>query len=243
MSNPVHHPASSNGRLSYKPTANEGVVPTALSFIREQLPIWRDDKRFQQVSAEKGLNWSLYSYLDHRSRFDCPMIRFSHEAPQTKDRSVDIGVHGTEEITVVGPWTYTFEQPFMVLEAKRLPAPTMDREREYVTGKPSQSATGGIQRFKLGLHGAKVEIAVIVGYVEKESFHDWFDRINSWIGDFARDPISDGCVWTGEEQLAELRVDNDLGRSDAVSSHCRTGASTDTIWLHHLWILMNFQNA
>ena len=60
---------------------------------------------------------------------------------QREGRSVDIGVHGTEEMTYIEVQGYTIYEPFMLIEAKRLPAPSSDREREYVSG--SYAASGG----------------------------------------------------------------------------------------------------
>ena len=109
-----------------------------------------------------------------------------------------------------GERLHTIYDPFMVIEAKRLPAPTSDREREYVTGKDKSSgrATGGIQRFKLGLHGAGNEIAAIVEYVQKHSVQTWFGQINQWISDLATSNGKDGCVWSNAEKLQELEYDN-----------------------------------
>ena len=67
---------------------------------------------------------------------------------------------------------------------------------------------GGIQRFKLGLHGAGNEIAAIVGYVQKHSVQTWFGQINQWISNLATSNGKDGCVWSNAEKLQELEYDN-----------------------------------
>ena len=40
------------------------------------------------------------------------------------------------------------------MEGKRLPTPGSGREREYVASATGEKPGGGVQRFKLGLHGA-----------------------------------------------------------------------------------------
>lgn len=170
------------------------------------------------------------------------MVLFKHESPQTQGRTVDIGVHGTEEITLIGVFGYTIYEPFMVIEAKRLPAPSKDREREYVTGtnKASGGATGGIQRFKLGLHGAKVQTAAIVGYVQKLSVNHWYATINKWIADVVTQPSSDGCVWRESDTMEHLAYNDEQGTATATSSHDRTDTClTSSIRIHHLWVVMS----
>jgi len=166
------------------------------------------------------------------------MVRFKHEAPQQKSRTVDIGIHGIEEVTFVGPYGYSIYEPFMVVEAKRLPAPSKDREREYVSG--IGKATGGIQRFKCGQHGANVEIAVIIGYIEDQSVDHWHATINRWISELVAGTISDGCTWK-EAELLEKLTWNDKDRTSAsISFHGRFGEClTRSIRIHHVWVVMS----
>ena len=238
------HPKSRTGaigRLSYQPAPDEGPIPKTLDFVRAQLSAWRDDPQRPAGSSEKLLNSSLCDFLDSRARSGCPMVRFKHEAPQTASRTVDIGVHGTEKTTLIGACVYTIYQAFMVIEAKRLPAPSKDREREYVTGtnKASGGPTGGVQRFKLGLHGASIQTAVIVGYVEKQPTRYWFATINQWITDLAPATSSDGCVWTHADMIEHLVCNDEQNTSAAMSTHERSDAClTRSITIHHLWVVM-----
>jgi len=171
------------GTLSYKPPPGDFLLPRTLSFILSQLPNWRDDPMRPADSNENQMNSSLCDFLDTRSRTDFPMVRFKHQDPQTTTHTVDLGIHGVEQITTVDTYSYTIYQPFLVIEAKRLPAPSKDREREYVAGADKPS--GAIQRFRLGLHGAGVETALIVGYIESELPAHWHETINEWIRIFA----------------------------------------------------------
>jgi hypothetical protein len=237
-------PSGSMGRLSYRPASDEGPVPKILEFIRIQLPAWRDDPKRSPDASEKLLNSSLCDFLDSRARSGFPMVRFKHEAPQAESRTVDIGVHGAEEATFIRAQSYTIYQPFMVIECKRVPAPSpKEREREYVTGKHKSSGTpaGGIQRFKLGLHGSNIETAAIVGYIEKHSLRYWHGVINGWIAELAAaETGTDGCVWSHADAIEQLVCNDEHGSSTAISSHKRTDECiTPSIRLHHLWIVMN----
>ncbi len=234
--------SGSKGRLSYQPAPDDGPVSRSLEFVRILLPVWRDDPKRPQNSAEKSLNSSLCDFLDTRARNTCPMVRFKHEALQAVSQTVDIGIHGTEEVTHIGIHGYTIYEPFMVMEGKRLPAPSKDREREYVTGtnRTSGGPTGGIQRFKLGLHGAKVQTAVIIGYVEKHSVQHWFAKINEWISDLVGRTNSDSCIWSATDLLEELVCDDAQNTSTARSMHTRADEClTPLIRVHHLWVVMS----
>jgi hypothetical protein len=236
--------SGSKGRLSGKPAPEDGLVPKTLEFIYNQLSAWRDDPKRPHDPAEKSLNSTLCDFLDRRSRVDLPMVRFKHEAQQSHLRSADLGVHGMGDATLVGLYSYTPYEPFMVIEAKRLPAPSSDREREYVSGvnKSNGSPTGGIQRFKLGLHGADIETAAIVGYVQEQPVQNWFEQINQWITDLVTTTESDGCVWSAAEKLQALDCDEPHQTARTSSVHQRSGSTlTSQIRLHHFWVVMGFE--
>lgn len=225
----------STGLLTFKPEPDQGLVAKSLDFVRKQLPEWRDDSKRPLDTSEKLLNSSLCDFLDTHSRAGCPMIRFKHEAPQTGRCTVGLGILGTEEMTSIGASRYTIYEPFMVVECKRLPTPGI-REREYVAGTDKPS--GGIQRFKLGLHGANVETAIIVAYIQKQTVRHWFKKINGWIQDRSTCKTVDSCVWSQSDVLHSLIVDELLRTSQALSNHSRTGpCRTVSIQLHHLWVV------
>ncbi len=235
-------PSGARGRISSGPAPDDGLIPRTIEFIRALLPAWRDDPNRPTGVSEKSLNSSLCDFLDHRARTDHVMVRFKHEAPQTSSRTVDIGVHGTADETVIDAQLYSIYEPFMVIEAKRLPAPTKEREREYVSGtsKANGTPTGGIQRFKLGLHGARVNVAVIVGYIEEQSTQHWHQTINQWISDLGAKPSSDGCQWDQSDSLQQLDLQDEKGTSRTESTHQRMGhCLTPSIRICHLWVVMH----
>jgi hypothetical protein len=128
--------------------------------------------------------------------------------------------------------SYSLLDPFLVLEGKRLPPPKPDREREYVTGGDKKS--GGIQRFKLALHGALLRHAGMIGYVQRDSFDDWFTSINVWITDLAESTSE----WSQEDCLSELTTDVANRVASCISVHTRVDAVTGKIHLSHLWVDM-----
>jgi hypothetical protein len=163
------------------------------------------------------------------------MVLFSHEEKQTGARRVDIAANPRQGV-IIGKTYYSIYDSFIVFEGKRLPAPSRDREREYVTGGSKKS--GGIQRFKRGLHGARQEAAVILAYIQNGAPNSWLRRLNEWIVAEATTPSVSDEQWEEDEQLTDF-IYNVANRSaKASSSHRRDNSSTDRIQLQHLWVEM-----
>lgn len=230
--------SGSIGSLSYRPSPDKSLIAITLDFILAQLPSWRSDPQRPNDSNENQMNSSLCDFLDTRSRTDFPMVRFKHQEPQKSTHSVDMGVHGVESITYVNTRAFSIYQPFLAIEAKRLPAPTRDREQEYVAG--TKKPSGAIERFRLGLHGANVDNAVIVGYIESETPAHWYSAINDWVGAIARGPTTRDCKWSEADALRGLVVDEERGTSSCDSNHARNATCcTAMIRIRHLWVVMN----
>jgi hypothetical protein len=212
-----------------------------INFISVQLPFWRDDPARVDEQSETKLNSQLCDFLDSRAREDLPMFRFHHEEPQVGRKRVDLSAKPIEKV-IIEAQTFTKYDPILVVECKRLPAPSVDREREYVTGPSPQKITGGIQRFKLGLHGAKHDMAAMVGYMQDYTDGDWLSTINKWIKELAVKPIGDGCVWSDDEIL-HLYQPNIINRVYKCKSEHRRRANTRKIEIHHIWISMRGKSA
>jgi hypothetical protein len=164
------------------------------------------------------------------------MVLFSHEEKQTGTRRVDMSALPISG-GFVGQMYYTIYDPFLVFEGKRLPAPSRSREREYVTGGKAKS--GGIQRFKLALHGARQGTAAIIGYVQQGDLESWHSLINQWIRELVGDTSIVDEKWFVDEQLADVAVDKALHTASARSMHRRSGtAISPEIHIRHLWVVM-----
>jgi hypothetical protein len=224
---------SSSGQITCGITLKTLALRT-VAFVRDQLPNWRDDSARPDQQAETKLNLQLCKFLDSRARNDFPMVRFDHQEYQSGRRSADLSaslVHST----LVEARLYTIYHPILVLEGKRLPAPSSDREKEYVTG--SELKSGGIQRFKLGLHGVELNLVAMIGYVQARTPPYWQKKINKWIVQLAIGSLQDGCVWTVQETLEPVAADIAKGILSYRSLHDRI--SGNRIEIHHLWIVMN----
>ena len=227
--------STGQGRLTHGPQAG-ALVERTLEFVRSELPIWRDRADRRPESAEEKLNAQLCKHLNSAARRDLPAVQFHHEEKQTKGRRVDISA-GLSEGGFIGTTYHSIDEPFIVFEGKRLPSPGGKlREREYVTG--GEARTGGMQRFKLALHGADVATAVMIGYIQKGTVSQWQERINRWIGDLADSLPLGEERWTREEQLEGFTPDQTLRIAIASSLHDRAGSFSGTIRVMHYWVEM-----
>ncbi|NQT21179.1 MAG: hypothetical protein HQ592_15840 [Planctomycetes bacterium] len=204
-----------------------------ISFVQDRLSAWRDDPDRPDEDSENKLNLQLCKFLDSCARKDFVMVRFDHEEYQLGRSAVDLSASPAQK-TVIGAIPHTIYDPFLVLEGKRLPAPS--RKKEYVTG--GKHMTGGIQRFKLGRHGADFSLAAMIGYVQKKTARHWHDEINKWISELASAVQTEECQWSDGEALKQFEEDLPNGVSQCHSCHSRT-TSKSSIELHHLWVQMN----
>lgn len=224
------------GRISFG--ISQGELPRrTIQFVYDCLPAWRDDADRPNEQSEKKLNLQLCKFLDSKARNDFPMVRFDHEEYQSGRRTVDLSASPSEAMTIDAKF-HTKYDPFLVLEGKRLPAPVKGREMEYVTGFGRIS--GGIQRFKLGLHGKAYEIVAIIGYIQKETPKFWYAEVRKWILELASGDVEDQCSWDRSEILRLFKSDDSGSISRCMSDHPRTGyGSTKRIDIHHLWVEMS----
>lgn len=205
-------------------------VLKTLQFVKTQLPNWRDDPDRPSATGEVALNGQLCKFLNLAARREnFSMALFHHEEPQTGRRLVDLSAFPLSSTMIEGR-TYNTYTPILVLECKRLPAPSNDREREYVTGGGKKS--GGIQRFKLGLHGSKLSHAGMIGYVQQDTFDNWFTAINVWIDELA----TSSSEWSTSDLLKELNSVSSNGTATCTSIHNRVNSENEQIHLTHLWV-------
>jgi hypothetical protein len=222
------------GRISEGPT--DALVERTLEFVRGELAGWRNDPERTREEAEERLNAQLCKYLNVAASHRFPMVLFSHEEKQTGTRRVDMSALPISG-GFIGTTYHTVYDPFLVFEGKRLPAPSRNREREYVTGGAKKS--GGIQRFKLALQGAKQTTAAMIAYIQKDEIEHWRSTINGWIREVASDETAIDEQWSADEQLSDLTTDHAVHIASASSAHKRRkGAISPEIRIRHLWVVM-----
>lgn len=210
-----------------------------VDFIERELPVWRDRPERPPATDEPTLNQTLCTHLNsacRRQSFDS--IQFLQEPLQTSGRRADIGTMPCGTIMVEDRVFYDFDQ-LLPIECKRLPTPP-DRKRssmEYVKGLPGHR-TGAIERFKHGLHGPTTSEAVLIAYVQSESFLHWHRAINARLAELAAGGDDNG-LWAAAEQLSAESTDAVHRTQRLVSSHRRVPpAATASLLITHLWLEM-----
>lgn len=111
----------------------------------------------------------------------------------------------------------------MLIEGKRLYNPS---DKQYVSGD-----TGGLARFKQEQHGADVETACMIGYVQTNTFVFWHEKINGWV----RSENAPAAVpaWDHGDCLNPL-TEKAEHLAHCISQHCRV--SKEPVRLHHFWV-------
>ncbi len=222
------------------PIPQAASVAETIAFVQRQIPKWRDDPDRPDEVSEDKLNLHLCDFLDTHARISYPMVRFTREEPQTGRRKVDLAAKPSEP-TVIDARPHSIYDPFLVLEGKRLPAPSQDRMREYVSGY--SEVTGGIQRFKLGLHGSRLDVAVMIGYVQAETSDHWWSEINGWILELTGGISQDHCKWDQSEHLGRLNKEPNRTACCESKHGRKSGCNSAEIKLVHLWVEMNHDTA
>lgn len=206
------------------------LIAKTIEFVWECLLPWRDDPDREAKEGEEELNAQFHNFLQSEATQRFPMVLFQHEQRQEGRRRVDLSAKPVNRAIIEGV-TYTKYDPILVIEGKRLPTPTKAREREYVTG--GEESSGGIQRFKMGLHGKHHATAIILGYLQKGNLNEWHTRINDWIFELSK---LEKDIWSNREKLGASMID-DEGKAWSESMHPRdTGCKTPQIRIMHFWI-------
>jgi hypothetical protein len=225
-----------HGRISSGIPADAAALRT-LEFIGANLAAWRDDPERRDVEPERELNSQLCKFLNVAAKkTDFAMVHFHHEEPQGSQHSADMSANPLDAGWIEGR-QYTKYDPIVLLEGKRLPTPGSGREREYVASATGAKPMGGVQRFKLSLHGAAVSIAGMVGYVQQETCVYWFAEVNRWIDELAS---SDKSHWSKKDRLRSFILDSGTRVSRCESEHSRICGVSPRVRLAHLWVEMSF---
>jgi len=208
-----------------------------VTFIEQELPVWRERHKHRSITDEANLNQTLCVHLNSASRRQCfDAVQFLQEPLQDASRRADIGVMPLGTIMVEGRRYEDFEQ-LLPIECKRLPTPPDKRRSdcEYVHGTPGHR-TGAIERFKHCLHGPTNDRAMIIGYVQSESFDHWVTAVNARLAKLAKDAV-DEDLWSPAEILTTAAGSSRENLCRLQSTHRRTDSTT--VHLRHLWLGMN----
>ena len=209
-----------------------------VAFISKELPLWRDHPDRPDAQAETKLTEHLCEHLNsavyYSDVWDHVQFRTETSDETRGGRKIDLTVKPRAAVFIIEGRRHSQFDALFPIECKRLPIPKGQErdEREYVFTE--SGTTGGIQRFKLGFHGAAHEFAAMIGYVQEQSSRHWLVQVNTWILD-----LSAGAKpgWSDTDTLELLSEDSATGISTLKSRHERNGG-LGACDLRHLWVKM-----
>lgn len=199
-------------------------VEEAINFIEKNIEKFKNKNNLTE--KEKGLNQQFVICMNSQIKDEA--FFFHHEYVEDTSRGdsaqVDIGVIIRDE-----------QKAFFVLEAKRLTATALPKERkkEYVVGRFSKTNyinSGAIERFKKEIHGIGLNNAGIIGYIQTDNYDTWLNKINSWIDEQVKLSSSE-LTWNNGEQLYQ----NSLTKIFATYSSVHQ-CKTKKISMYHIWV-------
>ena len=194
-----------------------------------------------EIKNEKGLTQKLlHMLIIHALRENHPFC-FEKEYMEVPERGdspqVDIAAISTlEEGIVIGAKTYEGES-FFSMEAKRLANLGSNRLMEYLIGrfeKGKYNSCGGVERFKQGIHGRKLNCGAIIGYVQGYDFVHWYGQLNSWIKELINKKMFSPVNWMPKDKLEKEYIKSTTAKFISINSR-----QDDTITLFHLWARLN----
>jgi hypothetical protein len=213
-----------------------------LDFIAEELPLWRDCPERPLGSSETILTDQLCSFLNGASRkksgWDFLQFRTEVADELRLARKIDLVPKPSGTAVWIEGRRHTQFDALLPIECKRLPTPTGEgrEEREYVF--TDNSTTGGIQRFKCGLHGGAHTIAGMIGYVQSGTLNHWEKTISEWILDLSKRKVPG---WSAKDDISLITEHLNEGLSQSRSLHSR-GSGLADIQIRHMWISMTHRS-
>ncbi len=213
-------------------------ILTAVNCIEEVLINFSDKYINSDIKNEKGLTQKLiYMLTIHAVRNFYPFY-FDKEYMENPERGdspqVDIATISTDEEGIAIGAKISDGESFFSMEAKRLANLGVNRQKEYLIGryeKEKYVSCGGVERFKQGIHGSKLNYGAIIGYIQENDFEHWHGKLNRWIDELIIKKIFSPVTWTISDKLEKEYIR--LNTAKFVSENSRQKGS---IVLFHFWV-------
>ena len=198
-------------------------------FIRTQLPQFVQSILANNVENENALNSRLTRFITNAADQENFFAQRESMEDETRGNSpaADIGIYlKVDDSGIDTPLITVFEGKRL---SKKLPK---KRRQEYVIGREEKGKPihcGGIERFKLAIHGGKLKHAGMIGYLQDETPDTWYAKVNGWICDLCDQSFDP--IWSEQE---ELKLQKNNGRVTEYTSIVKRIDSE--LHLTHLWV-------
>ena len=198
----MNPPPVSHGRLKLRVSPRRITLARLIEFLATELEDFPGWQQLESNRNENYYNQNLNRFLQIRARDKCDAVQFDREIEHDSPGAHDIGTFPADEIgLIVRGRKFRPREPIYTMECKRLPSPVGSRQREYLTSESGHPPRGGVQRYKMGIHGAGLDDAGIIGYVEEGTPEAWQRKINGWVDQLIRNPVDSTVVWKSADRL------------------------------------------
>jgi hypothetical protein len=75
-----------------------------------------------------------------------------------------------------------------------------------------------------------LDISAMFGYVQKNDFGYWYEKVNFWINDLINQP-KDCIAWSKKDKLSNIETNKNF--AEYISEHSRI--TKESIKLYHFW--------
>jgi len=233
------HKSIASGKI-IGPEIDASII-TVVGCVERVLIYFSNKYANSEIKNEKGLTQKLIHMLAIHALHEYHPFRFEKEYMEIPERGdspqVDIAAISTlEEGIVIGAKAYEGEA-FFSMEAKRLAKLGSNRLMEYLIGRSQKgkyNSCGGVERFKQGIHGRKLDYGAIIGYVQENDFVYWYDLINSWVEELINKKIPSPVNWLPKDKLQEKYIKSTTAKFLSLNTR-----RDDSITLYHLWTRLN----
>lgn len=214
-------------------------IKSVVEFIEIHFTEFSEKVKGEITTSEKSITDKLCKYFN-RNAGSYPFY-FHHENVEDhttgSSPQIDIAALSRSEQITIGDRSYNEFDPFFSIEAKRLPTPGHNREKEYVIGTDRRS--GGIERFKRGIHGKSLKFAAIIGYIQEEDANHWYLKINNWIGELIN---STPNLWKEDDKLIKQNIEpKNLDKFVSKNIRSEVDGKKDFISLFHFWVNLTYK--
>lgn len=200
-----------------------------VEFLKTHLPRFAESVLNDNIENENGLNSRLSRFITNAAAQEIFFAERENMEDETRGNSPagDIGIYlNVEDIGIDPPMITVFEGKRLTTKLPK------KRHREYVVGHEEggkQIHCGGIERFKLAIHGGKLNYAGMIGYLQDGTPDSWREKVNAWICDLCSQPFDP--AWSEREQLTSRETDGRVAKYSSIVN--RVGSK---LQLTHLWL-------
>ena len=190
----------------------------------------------KQIEGRWGRRSAYCAHMNSATRlsrgWDYLQFRIEEPDETVSGRAIDLVAAPSGSMVWLDGREYSEYTSLIPIECKRLPTPKGPKrdEREYLCNQ--HSSTGGVHRFKAGLHGAAHLSAVMIAYVQEKDIQYWISQVNSWVSGLVSEGVPD---WSMSDEIALENHDHRKQLAKLISTHSRASGQED-IKLDHLWI-------